>query len=208
MASHSSVAPSDLLSLRQQLRTLRQRLPIAEQRRAARAVADGLAGCPGFGAARRIAGYWACHGELDPLPLLERAWNAGKAVYLPVLADAPPQSLRFAPYSPGTPLRRNRFHIPEPDVAPADWLKPTELDLVLMPLVAFDPTGTRLGMGGGFYDRSFAFLLDPGYCGYRPWLIGLGYEFQQVVELPRQPWDVPLDAAATEQTLSIFRERT
>ncbi len=208
MASHSSVAPSDLLSLRQQLRTLRQRLPIAEQRRAARAVADGLAGCPGFGAARRIAGYWACHGELDPLPLLERAWNAGKAVYLPVLTDAPPQSLRFAPYSPGTPLRRNRFHIPEPDVAPADWLKPTELDLVLMPLVAFDPTGTRLGMGGGFYDRSFAFLLDPGYCGYRPWLIGLGYAFQKVAALPRQPWDVPLDAAITERAFSVFGERS
>ncbi|MCC7219631.1 MAG: 5-formyltetrahydrofolate cyclo-ligase [Candidatus Contendobacter sp.] len=208
MASHSSVAPSDLLSLRQQLRTLRQRLPIAEQRRAARAVADGLAGCSGFGAARRIAGYWACHGELDPLPLLERAWNAGKAVYLPVLADAPPQSLRFAPYSPGTPLRRNRFHIPEPDVAPADWLKPTELDLVLMPLVAFDPTGTRLGMGGGFYDRSFAFLLDPGYCGCRPWLLGLGYAFQKVAALPRQPWDVPLDAAITERAFSVFEERS
>lgn len=149
----------DPIQLRRQLRALRRELSVVKQRQAARTVADQITHWPVFVAARRIAGYWACDGELDPLSVLEQAWNSGKMVYLPVLAESPPQFLRFALYQPGTPLRRNRFHIPEPDVAPADWLKPTELDLVLMPLVAFDPTGTRLGMGG-FYDRSFAFLLD------------------------------------------------
>jgi len=193
--------------LRQQLRAQRQRLPVAKQRQAALAVADHLADWPPFVAARRIAGYWACHGELDPLPLLERAWHTGKTAYLPVLADSPPQSLRFAPYRPETPLRPNRFRILEPEVSPADELKPTDLDLILMPLVAFDPTGTRLGMGGGFYDRSFAFLLDPDYQGHRPWLIGLGYAFQQVAVLSRQSWDVPLDAVVTEQVLRLFGEK-
>ena len=65
-------------------------------------------------------------------------------------------------------------------------------------------TGTRLGMGGGFYDRSFAFLRDPDKSGQRPRLVGLAYEFQQVEALVRQPWDVPLDAAATEKTWSVF----
>lgn len=197
----------DPIRLRQQLRAQRRELPVVKQRQAARAVADQLIDWPVFVAARRIAGYWACHGELDPLPGLERAWHTGKTVYLPVLADSPPRSLRFAPYSSGMPLRRNRFNIPEPEVSPEQWLEPIELDLVLMPLVAFDQTGTRLGMGGGFYDRSFAFLLDPGYRDHRPWLIGLGYEFQKVAnKLPRQPWDVPLDAAVTEQALRVFGE--
>ena len=199
--------PADLLQFRRRLRDQRRDLAVAKQRQAALTVADHVTNWPPFVAARRIAGYWACHGELDPLPLLERAWTLGKTAYLPVLTDSPPQSLRFAPYRPGTPLRRNRFNIPEPDVSPADGLKPAALDLVLTPLIAFDPTGTRLGMGGGFYDRSFAFLLDPDYRGDRPRLIGLGYTFQEVAELPRRPWDVPLDAVATEQALRIFGEQ-
>lgn len=194
----------DPILLRQQLRAQRRGLPVAEQRQAALTVADHLADWPPFVAAQRIAGYWACHGELDPSPLLERTWNAGKAIYLPVLADTPPQSLRFAPYRPGTPLRFNRFHIPEPDVAPGSWLEPVELDWVLTPLAAFDATGTRLGMGGGFYDRSFAFQRGGNERGRRPRLLGLGYEFQGVAELVRQPWDVPLDAVATEQALYEF----
>lgn len=201
-----SIVIIDPIPLRQQLRAQRRVLPVAKQRQAALAVADRLADWPPFVAARRIAGYWACQGELDPSPWLERAWPAGKAIYLPVLVDTS-QSLRFAPYRPETPLRHNRFNIPEPDIAPEAWLEPVELDLVLTPLVAFDEAGTRLGMGGGFYDRSFAFLLDPDYRRHRPWLIGLGYAFQKVAALPRQPWDVPLDAVATEQGLHVFGER-
>jgi len=156
---------------------------------------------PDFSEAAAIAGYWACQGELDPAPLLERCWTAGKAVYLPVLAG---DALLFAPYQPETPLHRNRFNIPEPEAAPADLQPPSAMDWVLTPLVAFDTAGTRLGMGGGFYDRSFAFLLDPDWRGRRPRLLGLGYEFQRVTALIRQPWDVPLDAAATEKALYLL----
>ena len=187
--------------LRQRLRTQRLRLSAAERQAAALAVARRLAETAEFVAASTLAGYWACHGELDPAPLLERAWAMGKAVYLPVLAG---DALQFAPYRSGRPLRRNRFQIPEPEVSPAEWLPPSALDLVLTPLVAFDSTGTRLGMGGGFYDRSFAFLRDPDQSGQRPRLVGLAYEFQQVEALVRQPWDVPLDAAATEKAWSVF----
>ena len=188
--------------LRQRLRELRRALSPAAQRQAALAVARRIKDWPGWIGAVRVAGYWACDGELDPAPLLERAWASGRSVYLPVLDSA--GSLHFAPYSPERPVRRNRFNIPEPDVAPEEWLEPSRLDLVLTPLVAFDRTGTRLGMGNGFYDRAFAFLRDPGYRGRRPLLLGLGYEFQRVAEQVRQPWDVPLDAAVTETTLSVF----
>jgi 5-formyltetrahydrofolate cyclo-ligase len=215
-ASHGDATPSplffvpapsvttDIHQLRQRLRARRRGLSVAEQRRAALVVASRLMEWPVVAGAPRIAGYWACEGELDPAPLLEQVWAMGKPVYLPVLADTPPRSLQFAPFRPGAPMRRNRFDIPEPEASPAEWLHPSELDLVLAPLVAFDPAGTRLGMGGGFYDRSFAFLRDPDYCGHRPRLLGLGYDFQQVAELIRQPWDIPLDAAATESALYVF----
>jgi 5-formyltetrahydrofolate cyclo-ligase len=192
--------------LRQQLRIQRRALPPALRQQAALAIADRLADWPVFTAANRIAGYWACDGELSPMLLLERAWAANQQVYLPVLTDASPQSLQFAPYRPDTPLRHNRFNIPEPDVPSTRWLEPPELNLVLTPLVAFDNFGNRLGMGGGFYDRSFAFLRDPSLRDHRPYLLGLGYEFQKVYALRRQSWDVPLDAAVTEAALWVFSE--
>lgn len=170
-------------------------------------VAERVAALSMFVSVTRIAGYWACNGELDPAPLLERAWAAHKRLYLPVLVDMPQESLQFAPYHPGSPLRRNRFNIPEPDVSTTEWLPPAALDLVLTPLVAFDLTGTRLGMGGGFYDHSFAFLHDAGYRGHRPFLLGLAYEVQKSTHLTRQPWDVPLDGIATEAALYWGSER-
>ncbi len=197
----------DRYDLRQRLRAGRRIIPSAERRQAALSVARRVADWPVYSAAIRIAGYWACDGELDPMPLLEGAWAANKEVYLPVLVDTPPQSLRFAPYRPGLPLRRNRFDIPEPDVPPSEWLEPAQLNLVLTPVVAFDQTGTRLGMGGGFYDRCFAFLRDPDYRGPRPLLLGLGYESQKTGDhLVRQSWDVPLDAAVTEDALYVFAQ--
>ena len=196
----------DPRELRQRLQAVRRALSAAERKQAASAVARQLNNWPEFTAARRIAGYWPCNGELDPLPLLGCAWAADQQVYLPVLTDNPPQSLRFAAYRPDAPLRRNRFNIPEPDIVPSEWLEPSALDLVLTPLVAFDFTGNRLGMGGGFYDRSFAFRRDLDRCGQQPYLLGLGYQFQQVPVLPRQPWDVPLDAVVTEAALWVFSE--
>ena len=192
----------DPRELRQRLRELRRTLSPAERRGAALAVARRLENWPAWTDAIRVAGYWACDGELDPAPLIERAWAVYRSVYLPVLEGE--CSLRFAPYPPGIPMRHNRFNIPEPDVSPEEWLESSRLDLVLTPLVAFDRTGTRLGMGGGFYDRAFAFLRDPDYRGHRPVLLGLGYEFQRVAEQVRQPWDVPLDAAVTEAGLQVF----
>ncbi len=190
--------------LRQRMRALRRALSPAERRRAALAVARRLEVWPVWAAASRVAGYWACDGELNPAPLLERVMATRRLIYLPVLHGE--CSLRFAPYQPGLPVRRNRFNIPEPDVSPKEWQEPSQLDLVLTPLVAFDLAGTRLGMGGGFYDRTFAFLRNLGHDDCRPVLLGLGYEFQQTAELLRQAWDVPLDAAVTDQALYIFTD--
>ena len=153
-----------------------------------------------FVRSRHLAGYLAIDGELDPAPLLERARAMGKRVYLPVLAGNPAAHLLFAPYHLDMAMQANRFGILEPDVPAADLLLPQHLDLVLTPLVAFDLHGTRLGMGGGFYDRTFAFRHNPAHLP-RPLLLGLAYELQKVAELPRQSWDIPLDGIVTEQAL-------
>jgi 5-formyltetrahydrofolate cyclo-ligase len=105
-------------------------------------------------------------------------------------------TLGFAPWRSGDGLATNRFGIPEPDVPEGAWLRPEEMHVVLVPLLAFDAAGNRLGTGGGFYDRSFAFRRT---APAPPLLVGVGYGFQRVGSLPAEAWDVPLDAALTDE---------
>jgi len=179
--------------LRRMLRERRRSLPANEQRVAARSLARRLIRQPWFIRARHIAFYIAADGELDPLPLLRRAAASGKRLYLPVLR--PGNKLWFGEYRVGMRMTLNRFGIPEP--AGRIWRQPWALDLVLLPLVAFDRDGGRLGMGGGFYDRTFAFWRRGGHR--LPRLLGLAHHFQEVTELPREPWDVPLAGVATDR---------
>lgn len=156
-----------------------------------------------FRLSQKIALYLPNDGEIDPRFLLEPAWQQGKQTYLPVLGMRSMNQLWFLPFNDQTVLTPNRFGIPEPVHQRRDRrFKPQQLDLVLMPLVAFDTQGNRLGMGGGFYDRTLAFL-QHRHKWRKPRLIGLAYEFQRVDSLPVQQWDVPLDAIATEQQLYI-----
>ncbi len=192
-------------ALRQQLRNLRRNISASDRQQAALNVAKRLENTPFFINSPKIAAYWAFDGELNPKYLLEHARAMSKQVYLPVLAEN--RRLQFAAYQPDKPLRLNRYRIPEPDIPPAEHVLPSQLDLILTPIVAFDAAGTRLGMGGGFYDRSFAFLRDSSYRGKHPYLVGLGYELQRITKLKRQPWDVPLDAVVTEKALHLFCQR-
>ncbi len=153
--------------------------------------------------ARNIACYLPNDGELDPTPLMTQAWAMGKRVYLPVLSHLRHDHLLFAPYAPGDVLRENRFGIPEPVVPLQQMIDLKSLDLVLTPLVAFDGQGNRLGMGGGFYDRSFAFLRHRRHW-LKPHLVGMADDFQRVDRLAHQHWDVPLLGVATEKGFSGF----
>jgi len=179
-------------ALRQQLRQRRRDIPAAQRLAAAETLADALLALPFAPGHGPVAGYWALDGEIA----LHR-WQMrlpDTATYcLPVLAG---DTLRFAPWRPGQPLTANRFGIPEPDIAVDDTLAPEQMALVVAPLVGFDAQCRRLGMGGGWYDRSFAFRqqrLAP------PWLVGVGFSVQQVDDLPVQPWDVGVDAICTER---------
>jgi len=192
--------PVDRRALRAALRRARRALPPADHARHADRCTRLLAGLNAFRNAKRIAVYLPADGELDTTPIVARARAMGKTLYLPVLLPHGDSRLWFARYDAGEPLVDNRFGIPEPARAARTRVSPLALDLVLAPLVAFDPQGHRLGMGGGFYDRSFAYLLRHTRW-LRPRLIGLAHDFQYRPHLPHQPWDVPLHAVVTEQAV-------
>jgi 5-formyltetrahydrofolate cyclo-ligase len=112
--------------------------------------------------------------------------------------------LWFTPYAADSELVQNRFGIPEPRVLPRRRVPPWRLDLILVPLVGFDSAGNRLGMGGGFYDQTLAFLQRRSHWR-KPRLLGIAYDFQQLDQLPAEPWDIPLDGIATESRIHLFR---
>ncbi len=186
------------------MRAARGALTIQERRQCAETCARHLLQHSAFRNARRIAAYLPADGERETAPLIERAWEMGKRVYLPVLLPHGVNRLWFARYTPDTQLIRNRFGIAEPARAAHTRVAPLSLDVVLTPLVAFDAHGQRLGMGGGYYDRSFAYQLRHTRW-LRPRLIGLAYDFQRQRRLPPQAWDVPLQAIATDQRIYLSR---
>lgn len=178
----------------------RERL-VFEQRLAARLARHRL-----FRSSRSIAAYLPVDGEVDPSPLVALAWSMNKQVYLPVLAPFTENRLWFTRYEPDTRLVLNRFGIPEPEKIHRQRIATTALDLVLAPLVGFDAAGNRLGMGGGFYDRTFAFLRGRR-CWQKPRLVGLAFECQRLPELRGASWDVPLHGVVTEEALYLFGDR-
>ena len=182
-------------TLRQTIRQQRRALPYSEAILCAEQLAQHAARHPLLLRSKRIATYVAADGEMDPMPLVESLWSAGKQVYLPVLVPFSQQKLWFARFNRGDMLACNRYGIPEP--VRRCLIKPCALDLVLTPLVAFDIKGHRIGMGGGFYDRTFAFLRRRQYW-QKPDLLGLAYEFQKQDAIKPNSWDVSLHAIATE----------
>jgi len=196
--------PASRNTLRRRLRAQRQALTPSEQESAAHTLAAHLAATRQFRVSRRVALYLPNDGEIDPRPVMERLWQSHKTCYLPILSRLRHDRLWFAPFSPDTPLAYNRFGIPEPRVPARAWRRAQDLDLILMPLVAFDTSGNRLGMGGGFYDKSLAFLHQRS--GWRkPHLFGLAHDFQRVEKLETFAWDVPLQGVATDRAVYLFR---
>jgi 5-formyltetrahydrofolate cyclo-ligase len=189
--------------LRQELRARRRAIPAPVRIAAAEALAARILALPFLPRRGEVAGYWAMDGEIA-LHVLQLRLPAGLRYCLPLLADD--GQLCFARWSPGAPLATNRHGIPEPEV-PADTLLPPEaMSMVLLPLVGFDARGHRLGMGGGWYDRSFAFRNASGVMP-PPWLVGVGFDVQRVPALDPAPWDVPLDAVCTESDTLLLPHR-
>ena len=146
-----------------------------------------------------VAGYWATDGEIG-LHALQLRLPPALVYCLPILDDE--RHLRFAPWRPGDALVTNRYGIPEPDLSPASALPAADMAMVVLPLVGFDARGNRLGMGGGWYDRTLAFR----EAGTTPVLVGAAFAMQQLEALDAASWDVRLDAVCTEAGIVTNRE--
>ncbi|HEX7130707.1 MAG TPA: 5-formyltetrahydrofolate cyclo-ligase, partial [Rhodanobacteraceae bacterium] len=147
---------------------------------AAEGVMRSLEQLPEFVVDSHIAGYWAVRGEVPLNLAVARLTSRGQRYFLPVLDESAPRTLRFAEFRAGAAVATNRFGIPEPRDTEA--VSARQLDLVLLPLLAFDARGNRLGTGGGWYDTTFSFLREQARPT-RPLLVGIGYAFQQVDKL-------------------------
>lgn len=176
-----------------------------ERARASRNAIDALRASGLLRRVTRIGLYWPADGELDPRPVMLLPEMRRTDFFLPVLAPVGPAQLWFAPYRSGsTRLVRNRFGIPEPVATNAAAGRCNKaLGLVLTPLVGFGAAGARLGMGAGYYDRTFAFLRHRRVWA-RPWLVGLAHSSQFSHAVKPAPWDVPLAAVATERGVIWF----
>ncbi len=165
---------------------------------AAYAATNRLVNASLFKESQHIACYFAAESEFDCAPMMTAIWDAKKSCYLPILAKT--STLAFGVYENHTILKPNRYHILEPDTS--SYFPLEQLDLVLMPLVGFDLQGHRLGMGGGYYDRTFQFLRDKTIR--KPFLLGLAYELQKMDNIPIDSWDVGMDGVLTEEQLYLF----
>lgn len=195
-------------TIRSSLRKKRKSLNLAEIRFKSLSLMRNLIKDPQYIRSKKIAVYSAHEGEIDPHFILEDAWQKHKHCYLPVLHPIQHNYLIFVESKPSDILKRNRYGILEPKLQ-SDRTVPTDaLDLVLLPMVAFDLKGTRLGSGKGYYDRTFAFIKQKhSHLRKMPLLLGLAYDFQQVEELPVQTFDVPLSGVLTEERLIWFNKK-
>jgi 5-formyltetrahydrofolate cyclo-ligase len=190
-------APAQRRELRQRLAEQRRALSPAERIAAAQGLRRSLEQLPEYFTDARVAGYWASHGELPLNLVIPPLAGRGQQYQLPVICRN--KHMRISPWQSGDAVQPNRYGIPEP-VAPGELLEPFQLDLVLVPLLGFDRRGHRLGHGGGYYDRSFAFLNEQ-VRPTEPLLVGIAYDFQELEIVNEEPWDVALDFIATNREL-------
>lgn len=185
-------APYTRQQIRQQIRQRRRALTPEQQTQFALQAADRMMAYPPVLLAQTVAVFLSFDGELDTLPLIDQLWRAGKRVYLPVLHPFSPGNLLFLHYHPSSDLVVNRLNIREPKLDVRDVLPLSQLDVLVTPLVAFDAAGQRLGMGGGFYDRTLQ-----NWRQHRLQPVGYAHDCQQVDALPTEQWDIPLPAVIT-----------
>jgi len=179
-------------SIRQTIRQRRRALTAGQQTAFAMQARDTALNFQPIAQAQTLALFLSFDGELDTTPLINALWQMGKKVYLPVLHPFSAGNLLFLRYDEQTPLEMNRLKIMQPRLDVSQVLPLNQLDVLITPLVAFDSHGQRLGMGGGFYDRT---LQNWQQHGVYP--VGLAHDCQWVAQLPVEAWDIPLPAVIT-----------
>ena len=187
----------DTKELRAERKSIRASLTAEQVTNASIDVAVNLWRLPVMLHGQHIAAYQAYGGEIDCRFIIEAAWRRGRKIYLPVIHN---NALLFAQYCAKSRVFLNQYGIAEPESSRRNLLRPDQMDVILAPLVAFDDAGNRIGMGGGYYDRSLRFLKHRTHWQH-PRLIGIAYEFQKAAKINASSWDIPLHNVVTEQRI-------
>lgn len=191
-------------TLRKTFRQRRTSLSQSEQDSAALGLVEQAKASGLCDKSQHIAVYITNDGELNTRPLIEYLWAQNKQVYLPILHPFSKGHLLFLRYNPNTLMCLNEFGIAEPTLDVTQICPLQNLDLIFTPLVAFDQSGNRLGMGGGFYDRTLAPLNKSIQHNQSITLVGLAHDIQKTVSLPSESWDIPLPHILTPSQLYTF----
>lgn len=188
--------------LRKLIRAKRNALPSEIRQQAAKNCINHIISSGILNNNLHIGFYLSNDNELDLKELITYCLKNSKKCYLPIVDG---KNMLFASYCLDTQLAKNKFNIPEPVIKSKNQIISAKLlDIVFMPLVAFNKSGHRLGMGAGFYDRTFAFLNNSDNNINKPKLIGVAYDIQCIADLPKQEWDIDLYAIATESKFAKF----
>jgi len=185
--------------IRQDMRFKRRQLSFIKQQQAAILLRQNLIKNKHVQQAQNIGVYFALNGEISLKPFIAWSFLQHKNIYVPRIQTYPKKLLQFVRYKQGDLLLPAKYQILQPKTKFKAQAICT-LDVILLPLVAFDDSGKRLGMGGGFYDR----LLAQIHPKAKPYLIGIAYSFQQVLNLPTDTWDIPLNAVITDANSFAF----
>ncbi len=165
------------------------------------AIAETVKGLPSFQRAQYIALYLPTDNEVNTWPIAHCAWRMRKRIFAPIVRKR--GNLRFCELTTDSKLVYNKYGIAEP--SDGVFIDPKQLDVVLVPLVAFDLEAHRLGWGSGYYDRAFAFA-NLRHLYSKPKLIGLGFACQQLPSIAHDTWDIPLFQIVTEANV-VNRQR-
>jgi 5-formyltetrahydrofolate cyclo-ligase len=188
-------------NIRAEFRNKRQALSMQQQSTAAAKILTTSLASTQLSQANTVACYIANDGEINPIEIINYCWQQGKCVLLPVLHPFSKGHLLFVEYHPTSLTRKNIYGIDEPIVTSTNLYPLNNIELILTPLVAFDVKGNRLGMGGGYYDRTLAPIRRDSLTTQ---LIGLAHTCQQTDRLRTDSWDIPLDGIVTpEQFFNI-----
>lgn len=179
-------------AIRASIKNIRSKLSLTYRTTASKQICTRIRALEPYRKAKHIALYHAANGEVDLNAIWSSAPLQGKFCYFPALKED--NSLLFLPATPATPFKKNKFGIDEPDVSHDLAVDINKLDLLFIPLVAFDLRCFRIGMGAGYYDRTLQGITKPA-------LFGVAYQFQRVDLLIPDPWDVPLDGVITNRAM-------
>ncbi|QFI38813.1 5-formyltetrahydrofolate cyclo-ligase [Moritella marina ATCC 15381] len=197
MPDITHVLTTNRSQIRQQIRQRRQQLSTLQQQQAGHDLVRQFSQHIQVQAAQHIAIYLHNDGELDTQAVIDWCWQQGKQVYIPILHPFSHKQLLFTRLTATTPLVKNKYGISEPRLNVTNVIPYLELDLVCSPLVAFDLAGNRLGMGGGYYDRTFSQHQFVRNGQQPPYVLGLAHDCQQHANLPIAPWDMPIKEIIT-----------